>query len=163
MADLIKYQEAVRVIKNAILQSRYRAARLGNREQLLLYYGIGSYVSANTRSGKWGTGAIEEISRQLQIELPGLRGYSATNMKYMRIFFEEWVDLFGQNTRISNGKSIDALICHLASDELMDMAITGNRHLISDDSGISNVDAFLRVGFTHHREILAKCKSTEER
>jgi len=86
--NIIKYNEAVRIIKNAILQSRYQAARFANKEQLQLYYDVGNYVSINTRSDKWGTGAIEEISRQLQIELPGLRGYSASNIKYMRAFLK---------------------------------------------------------------------------
>lgn len=69
------YIEAVKKIKAAILQSRYMAARLANAEQLKLYFGIGAYVSANSREHKWGTGAIESISRRLQIELPGLRGF----------------------------------------------------------------------------------------
>ena len=38
----------------------------------------------------WGTGAINLISNRLQQELPGLRGFSATNMKSMRLFFEAW-------------------------------------------------------------------------
>jgi len=99
MSELMKYQEAVRVIKNAILQSQYQA-RLANREQLLLYYGIGHYISSNTRTGKWGTGAIAEISRQLQFELPGLWGYSATNMRLMRIFYEEWSSFLDPNHQL---------------------------------------------------------------
>lgn len=57
-----KYLEAVRFIKTAILKSQYQAARYVNSEQLSLYYTIGAYVSANSRKGTWGTGAIKEIS-----------------------------------------------------------------------------------------------------
>jgi hypothetical protein len=42
-----KYQNAVDIIKTAILQSQARAAKAVNQEQLALYYGIGRYVSAN--------------------------------------------------------------------------------------------------------------------
>ena len=35
------YAEAVKAIKEAILESRYRAARLVNKEVLALYYAIG--------------------------------------------------------------------------------------------------------------------------
>ena len=45
MSDLQAYAEAVRVIKEAILRSQYRAASSANKEQLSLYYGIGCYVS----------------------------------------------------------------------------------------------------------------------
>ena len=80
----------VQAIKSAILKSRYVAARLANAEMLKLYFAIGAYVSCNSREGRWGTGAIDEISRLLQKELPGLRGFSAQNMRNMRQFYEEW-------------------------------------------------------------------------
>ena len=88
--SIIKYKNAVSTIKQAILQSQYRAAKLVTGEQLSLYFGIGGYVSANSREGTWGTGAIERISEQLRRELPGLRGFSATSIKKMRIFYEFW-------------------------------------------------------------------------
>ena len=84
------YIEAVKTIKEAILRSQYRAATSVNKEQLSLYYGIGRYVSKNSRIGFWGKGAIEQISSLLQKELPGLRGFSTSNIKNMRVFYEEW-------------------------------------------------------------------------
>jgi hypothetical protein len=75
------------------LRSQHKAISAVNSEQLSLYYGIGRFVSQNSRKGFWGTGAIEQISTQLQKELPGLRGFSAANMKKMRIFFEEWLPI----------------------------------------------------------------------
>ena len=84
------YREAVQVIKEAILRSQYRAVASVNKEQLSLYYGIGRYVSVNSRKDFWGKGAIEQISTILQKELPGLRGFSATSIRNMRIFYEEW-------------------------------------------------------------------------
>ena len=90
MSDIINYKSAVNVIKTAILQSQARAAKAVNQEQLALYFGIGRYVSANTRKKNWGKGAIEAISSQLRAELPGLRGFSATSMRNMRAFYEEW-------------------------------------------------------------------------
>ena len=84
------YVEAIKTIKQAILKSRYKAAMLANREMLMLYFGVGEYISKNSREGSWGTNAIEVISTQLQKELPGLRGFSATNLKNMRLFYEAW-------------------------------------------------------------------------
>ena len=56
------YREAVKSIKEAILRSQYRAAASVNKEQLSLYYGIGRYVSENSRTGFWGKGAIEHLT-----------------------------------------------------------------------------------------------------
>jgi predicted nuclease of restriction endonuclease-like (RecB) superfamily len=161
---LVIYREAALKIKAAILHSRYRAASVANAEQLALYYGVGGYISANTREGTWGTGAIEEVSKQLQVELPGLHGFSSTSMKYMRLFYEAWsVELSGYR--------------HLSSDDIPTADIEAIRHLSSDELAqankmaknashtveAENIEAFLRVGFTHHREILAKCKDWGER
>ena len=50
----------------------------------------GGYISKKTRNAKWGSGAIDALSNQLQVELPGLRGFSAMSIRYMRLFFEAW-------------------------------------------------------------------------
>lgn len=47
--DIKIYQNAVDVIKTTILYSQARVAKAVNQEQLVLYYGIGGYVLANTR------------------------------------------------------------------------------------------------------------------
>lgn len=67
--EIQQYGEAVRVIKEAILQSQYRSAKLITGEQLSLYFGIGCYVSRNSRKGRWGTGAINRISFSHHMEI----------------------------------------------------------------------------------------------
>ena len=84
------FSATVKDIKLAILQARAKAAHLANAEALKLYFSVGGYISRKTRSAKWDSGAIDARSDQLQVELPGLRGFSAMNMKYMRLFFETW-------------------------------------------------------------------------
>lgn len=81
---------AVKDIKLAILQSRARAAQSTNVEALKLYLYVGGYVSKKTRKAKWGMGAINALSCHLQVELPGLRGFSPSSIKRMRSLFEEW-------------------------------------------------------------------------
>ncbi len=106
MSDLQPYAEAVLVIKEAILRSQYRAASSANKEQLSLYYGIGCYVSKNSREGFWGKGAIKTISQQLQKEMPGLRGFSASNIKNMRSFYEEWSPIINRQPMADENKTL---------------------------------------------------------
>jgi len=145
------YREAVQAIKGAILQSRYQAAKSANAEMLNLYYSVGGYISANTRSGKWGTGAIESISAQLQGEIPGLHGFSPSNIKNMRIFFEQWTDELESNRQLATADLIST-----------DEAILIRQLPTAELSKLKTI-AFYRLGFTHHREILRKCKSSDER
>jgi predicted nuclease of restriction endonuclease-like (RecB) superfamily len=84
------YLDNIKALKSAILQSRYRAATLVNKELLTLYFAVGKFISVKIKEEKWGAKVLENLSNDLQNELPGLRGFSATNMKRMRLFFESW-------------------------------------------------------------------------
>ncbi len=67
-----------------------RAAKAVNQEMLALYYGIGRFISANTRNRNWGKGVLAQISERLRSELPGLRGFGESHLKNMRLFYEAW-------------------------------------------------------------------------
>ena len=142
------YREAVKTIKEAILRSQYRAAASVNKEQLSLYYGIGRYVSENSRTGFWGKGAIEQVSSLLQKELPGLRGFSATSIRNLRIFYEEW----------------DKVLNHQPLAD--DLALNEKLLLVEIHQPVAdefNWADFLSIGFSHHTEIISKAKTLEAR
>jgi predicted nuclease of restriction endonuclease-like (RecB) superfamily len=148
MKIISNYKEAVSTIKEAILRSQYRAVSTVNKEQLSLYYGIGGYVSLNSRGNFWGTRAIENISEQLQKELPGLRGFSSRSIKKMRYFYEEWADFVNRPP--------------VAAD------LTVNENLLLTQirqplAGEFDWNDFLKIGFSHHIEILSKTKLLEAR
>lgn len=153
------YKEAVQVIKEAILRGQYRAVAAANREQLSLYYGVGRYVSENSREGFWGKGAIEEIAGMLQKELPGLRGFSATSIKKMRQFYEAWGFLTNRpplavDLQLTEGEDFKP-------EQIDDTRLLRiNRPPAATDL---NIEEFLGISFSHHMEILNKTESLKER
>lgn len=170
------YVLAVKQIKTAILKSRYEAAALANKELLKLYFGIGQYVSFHSRNKNWGKGAIDSISSLLQQELHGLRGFSATNIRNMRIFYEEWECM--QPYLIDKKEPLfqfseEELNRQLPSAELKNQ----NRQLATGDlndsfliqqlptAELENewIELFLKVPFTQHRLIIRGAEVTEER
>lgn len=157
MSGVQIYNEAVRVIKEAILQSQYQAASIVNKAQLSLYYGIGKYVSENSRNGYWGKGAIETISKQLQKDLPGLRGFSAANIKFMRQFYETWCNDLKSLTAVS-GIEDNKSLTGLSEIDTRLLIPSENTQKESFD-----VASFLGLGFTHHMIIVRKTKSLAER
>ena len=162
--DIITYKNAVDIIKTAILQSQARAAKAVNQEQLALYYGIGRYVSANSRKKNWGKGAIEVISSQLRAELPGLRGFSARNIKNMRTFFEEWQMIEQHNSAVTTAKITK--INKTANSAVTTAEMVGDseiRQLQLANLPDFPLKEFLSISFTHHIAILAKAKAYEER
>ena len=150
-----EYNQAVQLIKSAILQNQLEAAKAVNRQMLALYYGVGKYVSDNTRKGVWGTGAIETISEQLRRELPGLRGFSPTSIKKMRQFYEQWCNI------VNRPPMADDL--QTAADETIlpfKSLLLVNRPPMAGDFGWHD---FFALSFSHHDEILSKTKTLEER
>jgi len=158
---------AVKDIKLAILQARARAARASNVEALKLYFFVGGYVSKKTRTAKWGTGAIDALSERLQVELPGLRGFSPANIKYMRIFFEAWGRVF-QIRQMPSVESPKNENRQKASDEsrpvmLGETSLVPIRQMASDEIDEDRVSAFVTVGFSLHTRILLSVKDFDER
>jgi predicted nuclease of restriction endonuclease-like (RecB) superfamily len=152
------FSAAVRDIKLAILQARARAARVSNVEALKLYFYVGGYVSKKTRAAKWGSGALDALSERLQVELPGLRGFSSASIKYMRLFYDAWSPYL--EVQVEGLRQIR----HSASDDSAPASSTiPIRHLASDEFQGEDFAAFVSVGFTHHREILNKCETFDER
>lgn len=151
MDSLIQYNNAVNAIKTAILQGQYEAAKGVNRIQLALYFAIGKYLSQHTRKGVWGEGALAAISEQLRKELPGLRGFSETQMKDMRRFYEAW-NMLDSNSAVATAE--------LQNSE--------NQIDIFHSLSISNipdfpVEDFFKVPFTHHSAIISGPKETSAR
>lgn len=162
MSQKQNYDEAVRAIKAAILQSQYDAAKTVNEKQLALYYGIGKYISLNSRSGFWGKGAIDAISEQLDKELPGLRGFTSRNLRYMRTFYEEWkmLDCVEKPEKITENVPDNLELTNSKTKKAEVQAIW---NLQIPNCYEFPIDEFLHIGFTHHRVILGKVKNPEER
>ena len=161
--SLIPLSQAVETIKTAILQGQYEANKNVNRIQLAVYFAIGKYLSNNTRRLPYGAGALKAISDQLLRELPGLRGYSATNLKYMRLFYEAWQMLDVESSVATDESPISK--SSVATDELQ---IANNKidiyHAICVPNAVEfPVEDFFMVPFTHHVEIYQKNKDLEAR
>ena len=149
-----QYKQAVSVIKEAILHSQYRAAKMVTGEELSLNFGIGAYVSNRSRQEKWGTSIIESISEQLRRELPGLRGFSARSIRNMRTFYEYWKQyLIWQPTAAKLQLSINQDNIEIDCFSLQKWSPVAAK---------INRDEFLGISFSHHLEILQKTKDIQE-
>ena len=152
-----QYNDAVQQIKTAILKSQVKALAGVNQEQLALYYGIGRFISQNSRDGFWGKDAIEVISRQLSAEVPGLKGFSPRNLRNMRTFYEQWksldTNLADASAKLEGTKELADTSAKIAlEDNLLPTALID-----------IPVVAFFSIGFSHHVLILQKTKTAEER
>jgi len=141
------YLDSIKALKSAILQSRYRAATLVNKELLTLYISVGQFISNKIKEEKWGAKVLETLSSDLQNELPGLRGFSATNIKRMRFFFESWSLYFAISPTVSD---------QLQNIDLQDVEF-------SPTLSVQLEKSFFCLSFSHHIEIIQNTQSLDER
>ena len=144
-------------IKSAIQQTRRTMMLNANKNALALYYGIGRYISQSQKKSNWGDKVLENISSLLQQEMPGLKGFSKTSLKRMRIFYKCWQNYFDL-TNTDGRNSIIAI-----SDEDADNKPIIIGPLTTDQFDKATLDAFLTVQFTHHCIILSQVEDVNER
>ena len=139
------YKNFITEIKQNILASRYIAAKLANKELLLLYLRIGKMIHLKINKATWGTKILDKISIDLQHELPGLRGFSSQNLKKMRVFFNGWKEYLQIGSALPNQFE--------------------DNYPIQIGSALPNhfVNFFLSLSFTHHYLIISKVKPLHER
>lgn len=151
-SDITGYHEAAEVIKTAILQAQYAAAKSANAKQLQLYYVVGGYLLQQSKLHAWGSGALDTISETLQKELPGLRGFSSRNLRFMRTFYAEWCLYLvpPANLELASSKSNDTQSTAIWNWQVPNVVSC-------------SLEDFLSVGFTHHRWIISLSKNLDER
>jgi len=75
-------------LKQRILQAQYKSYSAVNSEMILAYLDIGKTISEKTKTG-WGTSVIKQLSKDLQAEFIGVKGFSERNLRLMRFVYEE--------------------------------------------------------------------------
>jgi hypothetical protein len=80
------YQPFLMEILGKIKQARYEMLKTVSRQTVMLYWEIGKSVSEKVLSEKWGKSVVEQLSKDLQAEFSGIRGFSARNIWRMKSF-----------------------------------------------------------------------------
>lgn len=84
-----EYRKIFETVKNEILKSQYRAMQAVNKKLIFMYWHIGKIILENA---EWGNKFIDNLSMDLKMEFPEIKGFSVRNLKYMRKIAEEYPD-----------------------------------------------------------------------
>ena len=76
-------------LKTQIVAARSRAALAVNRELVSLYHKIGTEILERQAREGWGARIVDRLALDLRSEFPDIRGFSRTNLTYMRVFAEK--------------------------------------------------------------------------
>jgi predicted nuclease of restriction endonuclease-like (RecB) superfamily len=86
----VGYEKFLKDLKQRIRAAQVRAAVAVNRELVLLYWHIGREILIRQDRAGWGAKVIERLAADLRREFPDMKGFSRTNLLYMRAFAEAW-------------------------------------------------------------------------
>ncbi len=153
----------IKQLKQQILASRYVVAKIANAEMLRLYFSVGRMVENEFQKNKWGAKVNDEIATRLQKELPGLRGFSGSNIRKMRLFFQGWsgtetiCPTLSDKFKNREDSILPTLTSNLQKEEKPNSS--------TPSSQLENAEAiaFFSISFSHHYEILLHIKNEADR
>jgi predicted nuclease of restriction endonuclease-like (RecB) superfamily len=83
-----EYREWLKDIKGYIRNQQVKAAVRVNEELLKVYWKLGEDICIHKAEAQWGSGFYESLSKDLKTEFPDMKGFSITNLKYCKRFYE---------------------------------------------------------------------------
>ncbi len=91
MADKLlpaDYSDWLKQLKADIASAQYRAGLAVNVELVRLYGRIGRDILQRQQTRGWGAKVIDDLAGDLKEAFPDMKGWSTSNLKYMRYFAE---------------------------------------------------------------------------
>ncbi|MCC5669284.1 DUF1016 N-terminal domain-containing protein [Nostoc sp. CHAB 5784] len=89
---IVGYEDFLSELKSRISKAQLRAVVAVNKELILLCWQIGRDILNRQQQQGWGAKVINRLASDLQKAFPDIKGFSRTNLMYMRAFAEAYPD-----------------------------------------------------------------------
>lgn len=130
----VQYKQWLTDLKSRIRNSQIKAALKVNSELINLYWDLGKEIVSKQEQSQWGDGLIKQLSNDLQQEFPDMKGFSISNIKYIK----QWYLFYYKG-------------------------ITIGQQLVGQLENTFNIqDLVYQIPWGHNLRIIAQCKSLEE-
>ncbi|MDR3188011.1 MAG: PDDEXK nuclease domain-containing protein [Prevotellaceae bacterium] len=159
MSKLIKideeYKNWISKLSESFRISQLRASIRVNAEMLRFYWALGRDIVELKVESKWGDGIIKAISQDLQQALPDVKGFSITNINYIRRFYSIYSQLDTICPQVGGKlENADKAICPQAGGKLEN----------ADEFISQQLEAELfSVPWGHHKVIIDKYHSSPQK
>lgn len=136
------YINWVQDIKQRFRNAQLKAVVHVNTEMLRFYWSVGRDMYNMHIEERWGEGVVRQFALDMRNEFPGEKGFSDTNVKYMR----RWYRFYYQQNEIS----------HQLGDQMCDV--------IGQQAGdlLEMPELFGGIPWRHHVCIITKCSALDE-
>ena len=147
-------------LKEQIRSSQIKTALKVNAELLSLYWHLGTEMLDKEKNTEWGDKLIPQLSKDLLNEFPEIKGFSRSNLYYMR----QWVLFYQQKPQI-----VQQVVGQLPSSHFIQQPVGQSHKIIPQaaeqfsQQAVDQILAFLTsIPWGHHLQIITKCKKLEE-
>lgn len=121
--NIKEYQDWLKTIKHKVKVARVKAALSANKELIHFYFELGKMISEQQTKATWGDKLLALLSKDLSDEFPDMKGFSTTNLKYCRQFYQFYQSEISQ-------RSVDQLLVFDFGQHLVDQLPWGHNILI---------------------------------
>ncbi len=87
------YAELLAEVKERVRSAQYVALKAVNKELVGLYWDIGKMIAERQETEGWGKSVVQRLAEDLQTEFPGVRGFSASTLWRMKLFYETYTGI----------------------------------------------------------------------
>ena len=84
------YRDLIEEIKSKVREAQYRAMVKVNSEMIHLYWSIGKELNEQVQ---YGNAFIDTLAKEIKLDSPNVKGFSARNLRYMKKFAKEITDV----------------------------------------------------------------------
>ena len=88
-----EYEDFLRGLKQRIQSAQIKAMLAVNSELVMLYWRIGRDILERQAKAGWGAKVIDRLAKDLHQAFPEMKGFSRSNLLYMRSFATAWPDI----------------------------------------------------------------------
>ena len=156
------YRDWLRDLKQQIKSGQLKAALSVNSQLIMLYWDMGRQIVEKQETAQWGTGFIEQLSKDLREEFPEMAGFSAYNLRFTRIFYKFYSSISEQPVpKLGNGTS--EFVAQTAR-QIVQQAVGQNQVIVNQDVTIWEqlVPKLVSIPWGHHILLLKKVKDLNQ-
>lgn len=139
------YNIWLKELKQRYLSQRLKASISVNTALLKFYWSLGGDIEAKQYDNTYGSGFYKNLSKDLQHELPNVKGLSPINIRYMTAFYKLYAPVL-------------EIVPQAAED-----SVTTNTSNLPQAAEDFNKSMLFSIPWDHHRRIIDRCKDNVEK
>ena len=156
-----EYKKWVEALSRRFKQSQIKAAVKVNRELLAFYWLLGKDIVEMKAESRWGSKLIDALSADLRAELPMVKGFSATNLRYVKRFYALYVPLFQAQVVTENVFEIEGTFPTFAKLPQVGEKLESAQKISPQVGEKIESSLIFSIPWGHHKLIIDRCGKEE--